>query len=137
MDGELRDALKSLITAVKGTGPITISTAQTQTWFVFTDGAYEPSAVEPGTSGGLLVDQWGQSREFFGLAVPQTLLDQFMEESDHPIYELELLPVVVAIRLWWQLLLKTHTVFLFGQHSGSQRLGPGRWCNEGCQDYGP
>ena len=111
MDGELAAALKFLISAVEGTGPITISTAQTQTWFIFTDGAYEPSASEPGTIGGLLVDQWGHSREYFGLAIPQTLLAQFMEESDHPIYELELLPVVVAIRLWSQLLLRTHTVF--------------------------
>ena len=97
MDEELYKALKFLIASVKDTGPITISTAQTQTWFIFTDGAFEPGAEHPGTSVGLLVDQWGRSIEFFGLAVPQTLLDQFLEESDHPIYELELLPVIVAV----------------------------------------
>ena len=110
MDHELSSALRFLIASVKKTGPITISTAQTQTWFVFTDGAYEPGAREPGTIGGLLVDQWGRSVEYFGLAVPQSLLNQFLEESDHPIYELELLPVIVAVRIWEKILLRTHTV---------------------------
>ena len=45
------------------------------------------------------------------MALPAPLLEQFLEYSKHPIYELELLPVLVAIRAWAQLLLHTHVVF--------------------------
>ena len=108
---ELAKALVFLKGELTRAEPVRISTDQSTTWFVFTDGAYEPGSDTPGTIGGLLVDQWGQTREFFGMALPAPLLEQFLEYSKHPIYELELLPVLVAIRAWAQLLLHTHVVF--------------------------
>ena len=108
---ELAKALVFLKGELTRAEPVRISTDQSTTWFVFTDEAYEPGSDTPGTIGGLLVDQWGQTREFFGMALPAPLLEQFLEYSKHPIYELELLPVLVAIRAWAQLLLHTHVVF--------------------------
>ena len=45
------------------------------------------------------------------MALPSKLLEQFLEFSQHPIYELELLPVLVAIRTWSKILLNSHVVF--------------------------
>ena len=108
---DLVTALNFLRRELTRAEPVRISTDQSTTWFVFTDGAYEPSSSTPGTIGGLLVDQWGQSKEFFGMALPDPLMKQFLEFSLHPIYELELLPVLVAIRTWAKILLHTHVVF--------------------------
>ena len=37
--------------------------------------------------------------EFFGCAISDELLGEFMMESSHPIYELEIFPLVVAVQL--------------------------------------
>ena len=108
---DLTHALKFLSDELARAKPVQVSMSHCNTFFVFTDGAFEPTSDTPATIGGLLVDEWGRSLEYFGLPVPQTLLDQLLEHSAHPIYELELLPVLVAIRVWAQLLRKCHVVF--------------------------
>ena len=69
-----------------------------------------------------MVDEWGRSLEFFGLALPSSLLGQFLEFSEHPIYELELLPVLVAIKLWATLLRRSHVVFYSGNNAARSAL---------------
>ena len=86
------------------------------------DGAYEPTSATPATIGGLLVDEWGRSLEFFGLALPSSLLEQFLEFSEHPIYELELLPVLVAIKLWATFLCRSHVVFYLDNNAAHSAL---------------
>ena len=108
---ELTKALHCLVDELTRARPVQVSTSHCDTYYVFTDGAYEPTSETPGTIGGLLVDQWGRSLEFFGLALPQSLLNQFLELSDHPIYELELLPTLVALRVWTEQLRGCHVVF--------------------------
>jgi hypothetical protein len=108
---ELTKALQCLVDELTRARPVQVSTSHCDTYYVFTDGAYEPTSETPGTIGGLLVDQWGRSLEFFGLALPQSLLSQFLELSDHPIYELELLPTLVALRVWTEQLRGCHVVF--------------------------
>ena len=108
---DLTHALKFLVNELVKARPVQVSLSHCSTFFVFTDGAFEPTSNTPATVGGLLVDEWGRSLEFFGLPVPQTLLEQFLEHSDHPIYELEILPVLVAIRIWAKQLAKCHVVF--------------------------
>ena len=39
---------------------------------------------------------------FFGAVLPNSLLEEFLLESKHPIYELEIFPVVIAAGLWWK-----------------------------------
>ena len=108
---DLNRALKFFAEELIRDRPVQVSISHCSTLFVFTDGAFEPTSNTPATNGGLLVDEWGRSLEFFGLPVPQTLLDQFLEHSAHPIYELEILPVLVAIRIWAKLLERCHVVF--------------------------
>ena len=108
---ELTKALQLLVQELTRAEPVSVTLSHSRTFLVFTDGAYEPTASSPGSIGGLLVDQLGRSLEFFGLALPQPLLEQFLEHSKHPIFELELLPVLVAIRIWAELLKECHVVF--------------------------
>ena len=46
--------------------PVVVSLSQTRTWYVFTDGAFEPGSDTPATIGGMLVDQDGRCVEHFG-----------------------------------------------------------------------
>ena len=119
---DLTRALKFLMEELFKARPVQVSISHCSTFFVFTDGAFEPTSSTPATIGGLLVDEWGRSLEFFGLPVPQTLLDQFLEHSAHPIYELEILPVLVAIRIWAKLLEKCHVVFYLDNNAAHSAL---------------
>ena len=119
---DLTRALKFLMEELFKARPVQVSISHCSTFFVFTDGAFEPTSSTPATIGGLLVDEWGRSLEFFGLPVPQTLLDQFLEPSAHPIYELEILPVLVAIRIWAKLLEKCHVVFYLDNNAAHSTL---------------
>ena len=47
----------------------------------------------------------------FGEAVPRVLVDQLHEFSDHPIYEVEVLPVLLALKVWMRFLTGCPTVF--------------------------
>ena len=119
---QLTGALSFLMSELTKAKPVQLATSHCNTFFVFTDGAYEPNAEAPGTIGGLLVDEWGRSLELFGLAVPSSLMEQFLEFSEHPIYELELLPVLVAIKLWAKLLCRSHVVFYLDNNAAHSAL---------------
>ena len=119
---QLTKAVGFLIEELTRAKPVQLSTSHCNTYFIFTDGAFEPTSDTPGTIGGLLVDEWGRSLEFFGLAVPSELMQQFLEFSEHPIYELELLPVLVAIKLWAQILCRSHAVFYLDNNAAHSAL---------------
>ena len=42
----------------------------------------------------------GKVVSFFGAYLPQPLLEEFLAKSNHPIYELEILPLLVAVKIW-------------------------------------
>ena len=119
---DLVKAMSFLVEELTSAKPVNISTTHCNTFYIFTDGAYEPNAKTPGTIGGLLVDETGRSLEYFGLALPPSLLEQFLSFSDHPIYELELLPVLVAIKIWAQRLYKSHVVFYLDNNAAHSAL---------------
>ena len=119
---QLTTAVVFLIEELTRSKPVQLSTSHCNTYYIFTDGAFEPTSGTPGTIGGLLVDEWGRSLEFFGLEVPSPLLQQFLEFSDHPIYELELLPVLVAIKLWAKILCRCHAVFYLDNNAAHSAL---------------
>ena len=102
--------------------PVIVSLSHTRTWYVFTDGAFEPGSETPATIGGMLLNQDGRCVEHFGVALPVSLFDQFLSDSKHPIYELELLPVLVAIRVWSQFLLRAHVVFYLDNNAAHSAL---------------
>ena len=69
-------------------------------WFLFTDGACEGAEPIRGSIGGVLYNQTGQLMFHFSEVVPDEVMNQLLEESKHPIYELEILPVLVAAVVW-------------------------------------
>lgn len=66
---DLSRALKSLEEELVRARPVQVSISHCSTFFVFTDGTFEPTSNTPATIGGLLVDEWGRSLDFFGLPV--------------------------------------------------------------------
>ena len=78
---ELTKALQLLVPELTRAEPVRVALSHSSTFLVFTDGAYEPTASSPGSIGGLLVDELGRSLEFFGLALPQPLLEQFLASN--------------------------------------------------------
>jgi len=95
-DEGFRGVLRRLMAAVQDSKPVAISRSLCHTWIIFTDGAYEPGSQQPATFGAVLVSPSGTPIEMFGEQAPTTLLDDFLQESQHPIYEMEVLSVVVA-----------------------------------------
>ena len=91
--------------------PIEITPRVLDTWIVFTDGACEGSDGKTGSIGGVLVDPLGRLTKYFSCEAPSTLMAKLCEVSANPIYELELLPVLVAYLCWRKYLVSCQTVF--------------------------
>ena len=79
--------------------------------YVFTDGAYEPGTDVLGSLGGVLVSPQGTLVQCFGEVVPRVLVDQLHKFSDHPIYEVEVLPVLLSLKVWMRFLMGCPAVF--------------------------
>eukprot|EP00439_Symbiodinium_sp_Y106_P043331 s6497_g5.t1 len=77
--------------------PVLVSTLAVQTTFIFTDGAFEQ---ERGTFGGVLVSSEGRCLSYFAGELSRSAMRFLLESSAHPIYELELLPVLIAMHVW-------------------------------------
>ena len=110
IDGELRRALEFFRDRVVNGPPIEISAATGEVLFVFSDGADEESSEYPGTVGGVLYSESRVSLAFFSEIVPQNLLDKYLENSQNPIYSVELLGALVYILLWAKLFLHRYVV---------------------------
>ena len=85
-----------LLDRVQSCAPIQVSTKLFSTWICFTDGACESRA----SVGAVLVDPTGKAAFTFGGELPLDLQEFFYQESKHPIYEVELLPVLISLLLW-------------------------------------
>ena len=94
-------ALSFLCERVLTAPPLSITPACLQSWVVFTDGACEgPDDNKQGGVGGVLVDPLGRVVSFFGGVVPVDIMRCLLQKSKNPIYELEVLPVLVSVWLW-------------------------------------
>jgi hypothetical protein len=81
--------------------PLAITPSCLQSWIVFTDGACEGMENhKQGGVGGVLVNPLGQVVSFFGGVVPEDIMQCLLQKSKNPIYELEVLPVLISIWLW-------------------------------------
>ena len=67
---------------------------------VFSDGACEGETEKVGTLGAVLFDPEGQACEFFSETLDNSWMRFLLEESKHPIFEIELLAVLVALNVW-------------------------------------
>ena len=97
LDFHLRRALELLSRRVMDATPLCIHGSKLQTWLVFTDGAYEGGI---GSVGGVLVAPDGRAVEHFGDTVPDRIIQWLCAESRNPIYELEVLPCLIAAQIW-------------------------------------
>ena len=107
VEGELKATLLKLLERVENGGPVTVSSKIFATWFCFTDGACESRA----SIDGVLINPSGQAVFSFGDFLPENLEEIFYKESKHPIYEVELLPVLVAAMLWGDTMSQCQAVF--------------------------
>ena len=103
--------LMNLKTAINESKPVLISRSLCTTWYIFTDGAFEPGAAVVARVGAVLISPHGTPVQCFGEEVPRTLVDEMLQHSLHPIYELEVLPVWLAARLWLKFITGCPTVF--------------------------
>jgi hypothetical protein len=81
--------------------PLKLTPTCLMSWVVFTDGACEgPDGAKTGSIGGVLVCPRGTLVQFFGGTVPVDLMELLLSKSKNPIYELEVMPILVAVLLW-------------------------------------
>ena len=80
--------------------PIKISKSVGETIFIFTDGAFEPQSSTPGTIGGVLYRQDGTVESFFSEVAPDQLMKFYLQQSENPIYLIELLAALIALKIW-------------------------------------
>ena len=109
--GPLKDALVILQEELAKDEPVTINCATTKTWTIYTDGAFEPDGEIRASVGAVLVNPDGLVVECFGLKLPDSLTSEFEKDSQHPIYELEIFPILLALRVWQSHLLNAQIVF--------------------------
>ena len=101
VDGELEWALRGLLKVLESSQPAKIDRCICSTWLIFSDGALEQvDNVHCATIGPVLVSPKGSILEYFGLEVPSTLLDELFTDSNHPVYEIEILAALVALQEW-------------------------------------
>ena len=104
---ELKEVLELLLDRVQSSAPIEISKRLFSTWICFTDGACEEQA----SVGAVLIDPMGKAVCTFGGVLPKELHSFFYSESKHPIYEVELLPVLISAILWGEWFKQSQVVY--------------------------
>ena len=103
----IRRALEVLRDRVSCALPLQISSSKLDTWLIFTDGAFEAGV---GSVGGILFAPGGHAVEHFGDVVPKEIMQSLMSFSKNPIYELEVMPCLIAALMWRKFLKGVHLV---------------------------
>ena len=106
-----RQALTFLRDRVLQAPPTKVLKTSLESWIVFSDGACEGDERKKGTIGAVLVDPLGKVVKYFSETVPQVWMDAFLEGSTHPIFELEVLPVLCSLLVWEPLFKNSQCVF--------------------------
>ena len=103
-------AIKFLRDRVLRAPPVCISCRSLVSWIIFVDGACEGEVEKRGTIGAVLIDPSGN----FVHHIPEAVPDFFMEKCAYPknpIYELEVLPQLVSLLCWSELISQSQCVF--------------------------
>lgn len=111
LNNQQLQAIKFLLQRVCSACSISVSPRSLSTFIVFTDGACEGSDVKAGGVGGVLVDPCGRILRHFSEHVPVAYMAKLLSDSENPIYELELLPIYLAMVLWRKFFSGMQTVF--------------------------
>ena len=118
---ELR-SIKFLRDRVVCAPPTKIRTTSLDTWYIFSDGACEGETSKLGSIGAVLISPCGIACEFFAEIVPTSWMDSFLKGSQHPIFELELLPVWIALHEWEGHLRNSQCVFYLDNEAAKGAL---------------
>ena len=94
---EANQAIEILKERLVSAIPLEINLKSCNSWFLFTDGAFENGV---GSVGAVYFGSDGIPLGSFGSKVPSSFMRQVLAYSSNPIYELELLPVLLALRAW-------------------------------------
>lgn len=108
-DNELL-AVEFLIQRVSEARAVKIGSVSLDTFFILTDGACEGDSSRVGSVGGVLVGSDGKCCQHFSYKVPTDFMQTALASSANPIYELELLPIYMALFAWGGMLKSTHLV---------------------------
>ena len=120
-------AIDFLVKRVSEASAVSVTSTFLDTFLIFTDGACEGEDTKVGSIGGVLVNPVGACCEHFSCSVPRKLMEDALKTSANPIYELELLPVMVAFVLWGSWIKSTHTVVYLDNDAARAAL---------CRGYG-
>lgn len=102
--------------------PTRIRATSLKTWYIFSDGACEGDSEKIGSVGAVLISPCGVPVEFISEEVPLDWMKLFLEGSNHPIYELELLPVWISLVEWEGHLENSQCVFFLDNEAARGSL---------------
>ena len=122
LSGFEMNAIAFLKERVLGAPPTQIQSTNLSTWLIFTDGACEGEDQKVGSIGAVLVSPDGQVCNYMSEQVPETWMKYFLESSSHPIFELELLPVLCAMHTWKALIGHCQCVFYLDNEAAKGAL---------------
>lgn len=117
-----REALFFLKERVLEAPPVRISRLSMQTACIFTDGSCEGTDRVVGGVGGVLINEWGVASHFLSGVVPDEVMKVLLKFSSHPLFELELLPVLISIYLWRRFFSCKHCVIYLDNEAAQGAL---------------
>ena len=110
--------------------PTRVMASNLRTWVIFSDGACEGETSKLGSVGAVLFDQTGKPLEFFSEKMDEEWMSFLMQDSAHPVFELELLPVLVALCVWQEQLKFCQAVFSLDNEAAKGALIQGSTMNQ-------
>ena len=102
--------------------PVRISKVSMNRVLIFTDGACEGEDSSNGGVGGILINEWGVVISCFSEIVPSYFMEAFKEHSSHPIFELEIWPVLCSVLAWSSYLMSKQCVFYLDDEAAQGAL---------------
>ena len=105
--------------------PVRISRVSMNTVLIFTDGSCEGGESLTGGVGGILINEWGVSISCFSEKVPSYIMEELRQHSSHPIFELEILPVLCSVFTWSAYLTSKQCVFYLDNEAAQGALVKG------------
>eukprot|EP00435_Cladocopium_sp_Y103_P072858 s580_g41.t1 len=115
-------ALKFLKDRVLTAPPTKVQATCLNTWLVFSDGACEGEVQKEGMIGAVLISPNGAVSRYFSEKVPNSFMQSLSQTSNHPIFEVELLPVLCSLQLWSRFLSNSQCVFYIDNEAAKGAL---------------